>query len=92
MKFATNQPAPSGNIVLHCGGPGSISGCGIGMGSEFAIGKDNAANYNIIGIDQVRMNIDFLHKYTYHNHDDMYCCLTVLFCNTVTKLLFYTFY
>jgi hypothetical protein len=52
VKFATNQPAPSGNIVTHCGGPSTTSGCGIGMGSE--IGKENADNYNTIGIDQVR--------------------------------------
>jgi hypothetical protein len=56
MKFATNQPAPSGNIVVHCGGPGATSNCidsGF-MGGENDIGKDNVANYNIIGIDQVR--------------------------------------
>jgi len=55
MRFAENQPAPKGNIFLHCGGPSSTSGCaldavGPGMGSE------NIKDYNLIGIDQVCMN------------------------------------
>jgi len=75
MKFATNQPAPKGNIVVHCGGPGSTSGCGIDlMGTEDSIGKDNAANYNIISIDQVRINNHFLHKYKYHR---MKMCIVI---------------
>jgi hypothetical protein len=66
VKFAINQPAPSGNIVMHCGGPGSASGCGIGKGSASVIGKENADNYNIIGIDQVRNKYPFFpHAYVY---------------------------
>ena len=39
---------------VHCGGPGSLSGCLHLMGTAEAIGFDNVADYNVISIDQVR--------------------------------------
>ena len=48
VKFADQQPAPRGNIAAHCGGPVSLSACGIGsMG-----GAPHHFGYNVIGIDQ----------------------------------------
>ena len=32
MRFATNQPAPKGNLAVHCGGPSSLSSCVYLMG------------------------------------------------------------
>jgi hypothetical protein len=75
MKFATNQPAPSGNIVVHCGGPGSTSKCIGFLGNETEFGKENAANYNIISIDQVRKKGMLLHMCVHHKHGYMYCYL-----------------
>lgn len=46
IKFAKTQPAPKGTIFSHCGGPGTLSGCGVSYG--FIAGDD----YNHIGIDQ----------------------------------------
>ena len=86
VKFAVHQPAPSGNIVTHCGGPGSASDCGIGMGSAYSIGKENADNYNIIGIDQVRNKYQSIFCTRirictyYHKPDDMtYCYLIEMY-------------
>jgi len=45
VKFADQQPAPRGNIAAHCGGPGSLSACGINMGPH-------SLGYNVIGFDQ----------------------------------------
>jgi len=46
--FADQQPAPRGNIATHCGGPESLSACGINtMG-----GAPHHFGYNVIGIDQ----------------------------------------
>ena len=42
MKFATNQPAPRGNLVVHCGGHGSLSSCIYKMGGVDYIGQDNS--------------------------------------------------
>jgi len=48
VKFADQQPAPRGNIATHCGGPESLSSCGINtMG-----GAPHHFGYNVIGIDQ----------------------------------------
>ena len=27
VRFAKNQPAPRGNLAVHCGGPGTLSSC-----------------------------------------------------------------
>jgi len=51
IKFAAKQPAPKGNLFVHCGGPGTLSNC-IGIMAD-DIGQDNTDNYNIIGVDQV---------------------------------------
>ena len=53
VKFAKNQPAPKGNLAVHCGGPGSLSECVYNMGSKSSLGYDNADNYNVIAFDQV---------------------------------------
>ena len=51
VKFATNQPAPNGNLFVHCGGPGALSQC-VDVVDKY-IGQDILDSYNIIGIDQV---------------------------------------
>ncbi|CAB9527917.1 Secreted [Seminavis robusta] len=51
MRFAVNQPAPKGNLFAHCGGPGSLSGCGAFAPLGY-LGEDVANDYNIISIDQ----------------------------------------
>jgi len=51
MRFADIQPAPKGNLFVHCGGPGSLSFCVIGFLGM--LGEDNPKIYNIISIDQV---------------------------------------
>ena len=52
IKFAKNQPAPRGNLAVHCGGPESLTSCVDGMGGPNAIGFDNPDNYNVISFDQ----------------------------------------
>lgn len=52
VQFATNQPAPKGNMAVHCGGPGSLSDCVNNMGHPTSLGFDNADNYNVIAFDQ----------------------------------------
>lgn len=52
VKFAAIQPAPKGNIAVHCGGPGSLSGCVYIMGGEENLGPENVDQYNVIGFDQ----------------------------------------
>jgi hypothetical protein len=52
VQFALNQPAPKGNLAVHCGGPGSLSSCVNSMGSAKVLGLDNVNDYNVIGIDQ----------------------------------------
>lgn len=42
-----------GNMVVHCGGPGSLSSCIDQMGGIDFLGQDNVDNYNRISIDQV---------------------------------------
>ncbi|CAB9510457.1 Secreted [Seminavis robusta] len=51
MRFAENQPAPKGNIFTHCGGPGSLSECGIRFTTRF-LDEDVVKDYNLISIDQ----------------------------------------
>jgi pimeloyl-ACP methyl ester carboxylesterase len=41
VKFASIQPAPKGNLAVHCGGPGSLS-----------LGADSVDQYNVISFDQ----------------------------------------
>ena len=48
VRFAEEQPAPRGNIVVHCGGPMSLSSCVYGMGEQMY-----EYGYNVIGFDQV---------------------------------------
>jgi len=48
VRFADQQPAPRGNMAVHCGGPGSLSACGVyDMGAA-----PNHLGYNVIGFDQ----------------------------------------
>ena len=47
VRFADQQPAPRGNIAVHCGGPGSLSSC-----IYYNMGTPHHFGYNIIGIDQ----------------------------------------
>jgi len=60
VQFADIQPAPKGNLVVHCGGPSSTSSCFSEIDAELPsmkaskdikndyFGEKNAANYNII--------------------------------------------
>ena len=52
VKFASNQPAPRGNMAVHCGGPGSLSDFMYTIGRKEYIGSDNVENYNLISFDQ----------------------------------------
>ena len=52
MHFASIQPAPKGNMFVHCGGPGTLSDCiYVLMGSY--INEEMLDHYNILSIDQV---------------------------------------
>ena len=53
VQFATNQPAPKGNLFVHCGGPSTLSDCIYVMGNEQVLGEKNFEDYNVISIDQV---------------------------------------
>ncbi len=35
ITFATEQPAPRGNVAVHCGGPGSLSLCNYSIWLQF---------------------------------------------------------
>ena len=48
VRFADVQPAPRGNLFVHCGGPGKLSRCLLDMGKS-----PHKYGYNVIGIDQV---------------------------------------
>jgi pimeloyl-ACP methyl ester carboxylesterase len=48
IKFAMVQPAPSGTMFAHCGGPGSLSDCAISS----LLGGPEYDTYNRVGIDQ----------------------------------------
>lgn len=50
VTFASEQPAPRGNIAVHCGGPGSLSVCVYGFWLDFD--EEARSTYNIIGFDQ----------------------------------------
>jgi hypothetical protein len=50
MRFADTQPAAKGNMMIHCGGPGSLSDCPLWT----AMGEQNLNDYNVLSIDQVR--------------------------------------
>lgn len=52
VKFAEVQPAPRGNLAVHCGGPSSLSDCVYSMGGETFIGEIAAKTYNVIAFDQ----------------------------------------
>ena len=72
VKFASIQPAPKGNLAVHCGGPGSLSICAYIMGGEEYLGADNVDQYNVISFDQRGMGrsepsfvVDECHVNTY---------------------------
>jgi hypothetical protein len=46
VMFAKNQPAPRGNLAVHCGGPGTLSNCVYTIGLKYA-GQDNAGTSNL---------------------------------------------
>lgn len=47
VRFAKQQPAPRGNMAVHCGGPCSLSSCVYFMGVA-----PNQLGYNVIAFDQ----------------------------------------
>jgi uncharacterized surface protein with fasciclin (FAS1) repeats len=49
VHFASIQPAPLGNMLNHCGGPGTTSNCNL-FGQKWA--EDIHKMYNIISFDQ----------------------------------------
>ncbi|KAL3913121.1 MAG: hypothetical protein SGILL_006615, partial [Bacillariaceae sp.] len=52
VKFAVNQPAPKGNMAVHCGGPGSLTSCLNNMAVAGVMGFDNPDDYNVFAFDQ----------------------------------------
>ncbi|KAL7507236.1 hypothetical protein ACHAXN_004424 [Cyclotella atomus] len=50
ITFATEQPAPRGNLAVHCGGPGGLSLCVYGIWLD--LDEEARSTYNIIGFDQ----------------------------------------
>ena len=78
VNFAKEQPAPRGNIFLHCGGPSSLSWCASDTFSKLAY----KYGYNIISMDQVMLHMFcllFFYDYDSFSHHDH---LTVLFYKT----------
>ena len=55
VRFANIQPASKGNLFVHCGGPGSLSDCGELVAVD--LGEANLNDYNVLSIDQVRVNM-----------------------------------
>ena len=52
IQFAEEQPAPNGNLIGHCGGPSTLSGCGVNMLGD-PDEEELPKKYNVIGFDQV---------------------------------------
>jgi len=50
VSFAKHQPAPRGNLAMHCGGPGTLSWCN--YVGQIDMDQDIVDSYNIIGFDQ----------------------------------------
>mmetsp|Transcript_29226 Transcript_29226/g.53426 ORF Transcript_29226/g.53426 Transcript_29226/m.53426 type:complete len:648 (+) Transcript_29226:162-2105(+) len=50
VTFATQQPAPRGNLAVHCGGPGGLSLCNYAIWLD--LDEEARSTYNIIGFDQ----------------------------------------
>ena len=49
VRFGEVQPAPKGNIFIHCGGPSSLSDCAVNnFVAQFHVGPDNLKYYNVI--------------------------------------------
>jgi hypothetical protein len=42
VKFAKQQPAPRGNLAVHCGGPGILSSCLTVLGGANWLGEESA--------------------------------------------------
>lgn len=53
MRLADEQPAKKGNIFTHCGGPSSLSDCGMWS----FLGEEALRDYNVLTIDQVRTRV-----------------------------------
>ena len=56
VKFAKNQPAPRGNLAVHCGGPGSLSSCLYSMGVD-EIGQDNAGRSIPLNLNPIDVRV-----------------------------------
>ncbi|EJK75644.1 hypothetical protein THAOC_02626 [Thalassiosira oceanica] len=50
VTFAVQQPAPKGNLAIHCGGPGSLSSCL--YNAEIMLPDELRGSYNIVAVDQ----------------------------------------
>lgn len=53
MRFADTQPASKGNLFLHCGGPGSLTGCMWSFVLSDDLTPSILNDYNLLTIDQV---------------------------------------
>lgn len=51
VTFASQQPATRGNLAVHCGGPGSLSSCGLIL-SLHHFDDETSSTFNIIAFDQ----------------------------------------
>lgn len=72
VTFATQQPAPRGNLAIHCGGPGSLTLCNYVMALQ--LDDDVKSSYNIIGFDQRGMGRSeptfVIPECSVHKHED----------------------
>ena len=50
VAFAAQQPAPRGNLAIHCGGPGSLSSCL--YNAQIMLPDELRGSYNIVAVDQ----------------------------------------
>jgi len=50
VTFATQQPAPRGNMAVHCGGPGGLTLCNYKIWLD--LDEEARSTYNLIGFDQ----------------------------------------
>lgn len=72
VTFATQQPAPRGNMAVHCGGPGSLTLCNYVMALQ--LDDEVKSSYNIIGFDQRGMGRSeptfVIEECAAHKHED----------------------
>ena len=92
VRFAKNQPAPRGNLAVHCGGPGSLSSCVHDW--DFDLGSDNIGMCTII-LERSLYSSSYthlVHRFTIENYniigfDQVRTCM---YCRGIGPFLIYT--